>query len=79
MEPVVAGVPVLFGPSLANVRQAADDILSQNMGMMVTDAASLADAVNRFSAGTLHFRTYYGNGSTVAADSAAVIIREMGL
>ncbi len=79
MEPVVAGVPVLFGPSLANVRQAADDILARNMGMMVTDAASVAEAINRFASGRLRFRTYSGNGSTVAADSAAVIIREMGL
>lgn len=79
MEPVVAGVPVLFGPSLANVRQAADDILTQNMGMMVTDAATLAEAISGFASGKLRFRKYSGNGSTVAADSAAVIIREMGL
>ncbi|MDD4052996.1 MAG: glycosyltransferase N-terminal domain-containing protein, partial [candidate division Zixibacteria bacterium] len=79
MEPVVAGVPVLFGPSLTNVRQAADDILAQNMGMMVTDAASIAEAINRFASGKLRFRKYSGNGSTVAADSAAVIIQEMKL
>ena len=79
MEPVVAGVPVLFGPSLANVQQAADGILARRMGMLVTDADSLAGAVNRFIAGDLRFRTYDGNGSTVAADSAAIIIRELGL
>lgn len=79
MEPVVAGVPVLFGPSLANVRQAADDILARRTGMMVTDAGSLAEAVSRFVAGDLRFRRYDGNGSTVAADSAAIIIQELGL
>jgi len=79
MEPVVAGAPVLFGPSLANVRQAADDILAKNMGMMVADAASIAGAINRFASGKLRFHKYSGNGSTVASDSAAVIIREMGL
>lgn len=79
MEPVVAGVPVLFGPSLANVRQAADEILAGHMGMMVTDATTLAEALNRFVAGKLKFQRYDGNGSTVAADSAGVIIREFGL
>jgi 3-deoxy-D-manno-octulosonic-acid transferase len=79
MEPVVAGVPVLFGPSLANVRQAADDIMGRRMGMMVTDADSLAGAVNRFISGDLRFRKYDGNGSTAAADSAAIIIRELEL
>lgn len=79
MEPVVAGVPVLFGPSLANVKQAADDILARNMGLMVADAPAIAEAVNRFVSGNLRFRKYDGNGSTVAADSAAIIIRELKL
>jgi 3-deoxy-D-manno-octulosonic-acid transferase len=79
MEPVVAGVPVLFGPSLTNVREAADDILARNMGLMVADAGSMTEAIDRFASGNLRFRKYDGNGSTVAADSAAIIIRELGL
>lgn len=79
MEPVVAGVPVLFGPSLANVRQAADDILNRKCGMIVTDAESLSSALSQFASGDLSFAPYNGNGATVAADSAAMIIQELKL
>jgi 3-deoxy-D-manno-octulosonic-acid transferase len=47
LEPVHAGASVLFGPSVANARQAAELLLACGAGRRVADAAELADAVGR--------------------------------
>ena len=79
MEPVVAGVPVLFGPSLHNVREAADAIVNQDQGMVVNNGAELADAIRRFHSGALRFRTMATNGTQVADKTAALIVQDLGL
>lgn len=45
LEPIHAGVPVLFGPSLANTKQAAALLLACGAGRRVRDGAELAAAV----------------------------------
>lgn len=45
VEPVRAGAPVLFGPSTASAREAADLLLACGAGRRVRDAAELATAV----------------------------------
>lgn len=45
LEPAHAGVPVLFGPYTANVREAANLLLSCGAGTRVPDRASLAPAL----------------------------------
>ncbi len=45
LEPVHAGVPVLFGPSVANARHVADLLLQCGAGRRVASASALSDAV----------------------------------
>lgn len=78
MEPVVAGVPVLFGPSVDNVREAAAAVQDNNLGLMVRDADDLARAMERFASGALQFGKMQPNGSSVADRTAEVIVREFG-
>lgn len=79
MEPVAAGVPVLFGPSLENVRDAANQILQHKQGMMVRDALELSAAIDQFAAGRLTFRRSHSNNSATAEKTSEMIIEEFGL
>jgi 3-deoxy-D-manno-octulosonic-acid transferase len=79
MEPAQAGVPVLFGPSVHNVQEAADRLLAAHQGMMVHDAAELAEAVNKFCRGEITFRKIQANGESATEKTAAVIIEELRL
>ncbi len=45
LEPVWAGTPVLYGPSLGNVADAAEYIESHNYGARVADSTALTDTV----------------------------------
>ncbi len=45
LEPVWAGTPVIYGPSLANVREAAGYIEAQNFGARLDTAGEMADLV----------------------------------
>ena len=55
LEPVWAGTPVLFGPHIANVREAADYIMERNYGAMIRSGSDLASTVTRLIEGTLSF------------------------
>lgn len=79
MEPAQAGVPVLFGPSVQNVREAADRLLADKQGMIVHDAAEMGEAINGFSRGEIHFRKMQANGSSATDRTAAAIIEELRL
>jgi 3-deoxy-D-manno-octulosonic-acid transferase len=79
MEPVLAGVPVLFGPSVFNIADAADSIIRENQGMMVHDAAELSDAIRKFVDGHLSFQSVGRSGPSVAEQTAEIIARELGL
>jgi 3-deoxy-D-manno-octulosonic-acid transferase len=55
MEPVTAGVPVMFGPSVFNVRDAAEKVMHNRQGMMVQNVAELSGAVAAILDGRLKF------------------------
>lgn len=79
MEPVLAGTPVLFGESLDNVREASEQILSNNWGAMIDSSESLAEALNQFENGELNFEKHISNDKSVADMTAEIIVREFGL
>jgi len=79
MEPVVAGVPVLFGPSLYNVQEAADKILERGQGAQVRDAAELQNILHDFASGSLTFTMEITPGTLVAEQTARMIIKEFEL
>jgi tRNA (guanine-N7-)-methyltransferase len=48
LEPVWAGSPVLFGPSVFNVTDASEFIKNNNYGMMINDSNQLTDNLIKF-------------------------------
>jgi 3-deoxy-D-manno-octulosonic-acid transferase len=76
---VLAGVPVLFGPSLHNVKDAADQVIEQAQGMMIHNAEELASAIICFAEGSLHFEKVNTSVPSVAEQTAKIIIRELNL
>ncbi len=79
MEPVLAGVPVLFGPSVYNVKDASEEIIDRRLGMMVHDAGEMADCINRYLKEELRFSKIETATSSIADETAAIIVREFGL
>ncbi|MFH1701004.1 MAG: glycosyltransferase N-terminal domain-containing protein [Candidatus Zixiibacteriota bacterium] len=79
MEPVLAGIPVIFGPSLDNVREASKQILSQNWGTMIENGKSMAETLIQFISGSLKFKEYAANNESVADMTAEIIVKEFGL
>ncbi len=79
MEPVLAGVPVLFGPSVDNIRDASRKIINGRLGMMIHDADEFADVVNKYARGDLRFDKVEAAASSVAQETAEIIIRELEL
>ncbi|MEW5994610.1 MAG: glycosyltransferase N-terminal domain-containing protein [Candidatus Zixiibacteriota bacterium] len=57
LEPVWAGTPVLYGPHVANVGEAASYIEKHNYGARVGSGEELAEMVKRIMDGTLTFTT----------------------
>jgi tRNA (guanine-N7-)-methyltransferase len=55
LEPVWAQTPVLFGPSVGNVTEAAEHIEQHGYGAMVADTVELGQRVRSFCAGHLSF------------------------
>ncbi len=79
MEPVLAGTPVLFGPSLNNVRDASEQILANNWGAMIRNGENLTEMLEQFVNGNLKFEKYAANNKSVADMTAEIIVREFGL
>jgi len=48
LEPVWAGIPVLYGPSIFNVRDSSQYILENRLGAMVKDENELYDKLHLF-------------------------------
>ncbi|RKX25534.1 MAG: hypothetical protein DRP47_09675 [Candidatus Zixiibacteriota bacterium] len=67
LEPVWAGTPVLFGPYLSNVTEAAEYILDHDYGARVSSAQELADIITQFQSGKIEFAVKREND---IADSA---------
>ncbi|MCP4569958.1 MAG: hypothetical protein GY841_20450 [FCB group bacterium] len=81
MEPVLAGTPVVFGPSVYNVSEAAEKIGENRLGRMVADEEELAEVFRMFSEDRLDFeRIVPGKSSacelSVTGKTAALIIEE---
>ncbi len=55
LEPVWAGIPVLFGLSIDNVKPAAKYIEENNFGLMINDESELIDKLSKFCKGDLSF------------------------
>ncbi len=55
LEPVWTGTPVLFGPSLDNVWDAADYVTAHDFGMRITDIDELVQVVGAFREGQKTF------------------------
>ena len=55
LEPVWAGCPVLFGPSVGNVEEAATYILSNNYGAQVSSGSKLAEVIAHVQTGEIKF------------------------
>jgi tRNA (guanine-N7-)-methyltransferase len=51
LEPVWAGIPALYGPSIYNVTDSSEYILSNGFGAMVSDGDDLLDKLNLFFTG----------------------------
>lgn len=57
LEPVWAGCPVLFGPSLHNVQEAADYIIGKSYGALVRDEEELLSLLKKTIEGDIMFQT----------------------
>jgi 3-deoxy-D-manno-octulosonic-acid transferase len=79
MEPVLTGVPVLFGTSIYNVKEAAEKIIDGKLGMMIHDAVEMADCVNKVVDRELQFHRVESRAPSVADETARIIVQELGL
>jgi len=86
MEPVAAGVPVLFGPSIYNVKDASENIIAANLGRMINDARELSETLNGFAKGEIRFGMSglksdinESDSESAAARTARIIIQELNL
>jgi tRNA (guanine-N7-)-methyltransferase len=57
LEPVWAGIPVIYGPSIYNVKDSSDYIIEGNYGMMVHDSGELRQKLTAFLNGEIKYRT----------------------
>lgn len=75
LEPVWAGVPVLFGPYLDNVRDSAEYIKQHNYGREVGNARELEEVLNDFFNDHITFsQKKRGDASTTGAEGTARVI-----
>ncbi len=79
MEPVLAGVPTLFGPSIDNVRDAAERIIDEKLGEMIHGGDELTAAVNACIQGKISYAKIKPGEYSVAEQTARIIVRELGL
>jgi len=71
LEPVWTGTPVLFGPYVSNVWEAAAYILSNNYGAKVSSARELAEIVAHIQAGEIKFAVKGDNALSSSATARA--------
>ena len=79
MEPVLAGAPVVFGPSTFNVTEAAEEIVARNWGRQVMNRKQLLDVLQDFIDGKTTFAMHTEGGTSVARQTAEIIARELHL
>ncbi len=71
LEPVWAGTPVVYGPSLHNVIDAAEYVESNRYGRRITDITGLVATVAEMRGGTLTFATKTENDLDRSATAVA--------
>jgi 3-deoxy-D-manno-octulosonic-acid transferase len=79
MEPVLAGAPVLFGPSVYNVKEAAEKIIDSDQGSMIKDSKEMAEEIIQYLTGKDRFEIADTSGPSVAEQTAGLIVKEFGL
>jgi len=80
LEPVWAGTPVFFGPSLNNVRDAAEYITEKNFGAQVATGAELGDELERLRCGERTFaeKTEHDLEGSATARAGEYILGKLG-
>jgi len=79
LEPVWAGIPVLYGPSIDNVIDSSEYILAEKFGAQVSDGEQLTRKLLLFFRGELKFegKTSAAAGSSRADRTARIILKSM--
>lgn len=79
LEPVWAGIPVFYGPSIANVVDSSEYILARNFGVQVGDGEELCRRVTAFFKGALQFRkkTDISSEPSRALQTAQIILNSL--
>lgn len=70
LEPVWTGTPVIYGPSIFNIRGSSDYIINNKFGKLVADGEQLHDTIRAFFSGELRFAR---KGQSFAENSPARI------
>jgi 3-deoxy-D-manno-octulosonic-acid transferase len=80
LEPVWAGTPVIFGPSLDNVSEASDYIITNRFGARVTDIKEMIELACRLIAGEITFEQRRSDdASQSATDRVMAYLKKAGL
>jgi 3-deoxy-D-manno-octulosonic-acid transferase len=74
LEAVWAGIPVLYGPSIENVKESAAYVEANDFGAMVADETELLSSLVKFFKGDLVFKYRTGEGTTERIDKTVRII-----
>jgi 3-deoxy-D-manno-octulosonic-acid transferase len=79
LEPVWAGIPVLYGPSIANIRDSSEYVIKHGYGAKIKDAEDLYNNLVRFFNGELCFQLKNDNkdGGSVSEKAARLILDNM--
>ncbi len=77
IEPVLCGVPVLYGPSIFNVNPAHDIISHGNYGRMVSTGNELTKAVDSYASGQIKFAVMLPDKGSSADRIADIILGEL--
>lgn len=79
LEPAALGVPALFGPHMANFRDARDALLAARAAVQVRDAKSLATALITLFGDEKTRRTMGENGAAAVEKSRGATVRAFDL
>jgi tRNA (guanine-N7-)-methyltransferase len=79
LEPVWARTPVVFGPSIENVSEAAEYVVSKNYGLMVRNADEMTDLITRVIEGRVRFavKDYDDTARTATAIAGDYILEQL--
>ncbi len=79
MEPAILGVPVLFGPYNFSFKETVEDLLADDAGWLVRDAAELAQALASLAANEPRRRPLGERGRRVVLDGQGATQRNYAL